>query len=72
MADKEVAKMGIGEMKQQMGLLMDAVQNMASEFDSKQLMAEIKDLEMSEYMELAMVVLMRMPSMIAAFKKDPS
>ncbi len=68
----EVAKRDIKELKEMMGNLMDAVEVMAGDFkDGRKIMEEIKDIDMAEGMELAMMVMMRLPKLMDAFKKDP-
>ncbi len=66
-------KKGIKESKEMLMALMDAAELMLGEFkDGKKMIEEMKDLDMAEGIELAMLVMMRLPSLLDAMKKEPA
>ena len=69
---EEVAmKKDIKEVKELVGSLMDMLEKGAKHFrDGKKIMDELKDLDMAECVELGMVVMLRLPKLVEAFKKE--
>ena len=65
-------KKGIKELGEAVDMLMDGVERLLLEMkDGKKILAEMKDLDMAEGVQLAMKVMMRLPAMMEAMKKDP-
>lgn len=68
--EKLPEKKGIKELKEVLLHLLDAVELLAEDYkDGAEIIDEIKDIDMAEGVELAMLVLMRIPKLLEAFKK---
>lgn len=68
--EKLPEKKGIKELKELLLHLLDAVELLAEDYkDGAEIIDEIKDIDMAEGVELAMLVLMRIPKLLEAFKK---
>ena len=64
-------KKGLKETKEALDAVLDSVERLLMEFkDGKKIMDELRDLEAAEYVELGMIVMMRVPALLEAFKKE--
>tara|TARA_R110000824_G_scaffold96013_3_gene230439 strand:+ start:3622 stop:3843 length:222 start_codon:yes stop_codon:yes gene_type:complete len=62
---------GIKELKEAVNLLIDGIERILVEAkDGKEIMAEIKDIDMSEGIELGMLLFQRIPGLLSAFQSE--
>lgn len=63
---------GLKETKEALDALLDSVERMLMEVkDGAKIMEELRDLQANEYVELGMIIMMRVPKLMDALKKDP-